>query len=396
MANRRLQNWIESFMHYTKDSEAGDRFRAWTAITTIASCMKRRSYVNWDKQIYPNIFCILIGPSAARKGSALGFGLEFLEELGVSIAAESTTRERLIQALGESQADFINPVTNLPETHCSMVIYNPEIATMFDKNAPRMMGDLCDWFDCRSRFRYETKNMGKDHISNVWVTLMGGTTPENLRDCLPPSAISGGFTSRCIFVYASKRGKAVPLPRKTPLDPQLFDDLIYDLSEISLLSGEFSVTDGFEELWEPWYTGLETNPPFLDPKFTGYVGRLGTHMLKLCMVLSVARDDQMILDKEILTRGIEWLEWTEKVMHLTYRSYGANMIAGLEGARAVLRARGKSVPMTMQDLYQHVYIEVGAWQNMSDLASVLINLGEVTCLTEGNKQVLRWTGKEVE
>ena len=80
---RKLSNWIESFLQYTDNTEPPFLFRKWTAISCIASAMQRKCYVEWGTSLifYPNLYVVLVGPSATGKGTAMNPGLDLLCEI---------------------------------------------------------------------------------------------------------------------------------------------------------------------------------------------------------------------------------------------------------------------------------------------------------------------------
>ena len=155
---------------------------------------------------YPNMYVVLVGPSGkCRKGTAMSQGYDFLKEMGTKMAAESTTREALIQALQQSNDTQVDPVTNKMYLHASLTIYSQELTVFLGYNNVALMSDLTDWYDCRSSWTYRTKHQGTDEIIGVYVNLIGATTPELLQTALPRDAIGGGLTARMIFVFETKK-----------------------------------------------------------------------------------------------------------------------------------------------------------------------------------------------
>ena len=80
---RKLPNWIDAFMLYTHNTEPPTLFRKWTAISCIAAAMQRKCVVEWGTSLtfYPNLFIVLVGPSATGKGTAMNPGLDIISEL---------------------------------------------------------------------------------------------------------------------------------------------------------------------------------------------------------------------------------------------------------------------------------------------------------------------------
>lgn len=253
-------------------------------------------------------------------------GFSFLRQLGLKIAAESITREALIRELKTASDTQINPdqPTKI-QMHASLTIYSQELTVFLGYNNQQLMADLADWYDCRDHWTYRTKNMGTDEIHGVWVNLFGATTPELLQTTLPRDAVGGGLTSRMIFVFEQKKYKTVVCPFQSEEEIALGDKLMSDLERISMMSGEFKVTDDFIDLWSTWYTNTDAAPPiFEDYRFSGYVERRPTHLLKLSCIMSASRTSDMVVTASDLQRAMNIMAATEVKMPFTFCGMGKN------------------------------------------------------------------------
>lgn len=326
---RALSNWIDSYMEYTEDSEPPKMFHLWTAISTVASAMQRKCYLRWGTlTFYPNIYIVLVAPSGkCRKGTAMDPGRELLNTLAIPIAAEATTREALIQALGEANSTSFNPNTGNQCFHSSLTIHSKELTVFLGYDNKQLMMDLTDWFDCHNRWTYRTKTQGDNDIIGVWVNLIGATTPELIQSALPPDAIGGGLTSRIIFVYESRKYKTVVYP--TPGDDKLYHQIISDLERIHLMAGQFKVTDEFIDIWSEWYPAQELNPPQLGPNLAGYLERRPVHVMKLSMILSAARSDDLVITGGDIQKAIKILQATESRMPQVFSGVGKSQIISI-------------------------------------------------------------------
>jgi len=330
MAGRHVPDWIDSFLDYTANSEPPESFKLWTAISVISAVLQRKCRLEWGSlTFYPNMYVVLVAPSGkARKGTAMGFGSEFLEDIPVNLAAESITREALIGEL-KNATDHISYTPGDMEFHSSLTVFAPELTVFLGYNNHALMSDMTDWYDCRSRWIYRTKHMGTDEINGVYVTLFGATTPELVRTTLPLDAIGGGLTSRMIFVYEGRKGKTVPDPFLSDEELILKQQLKVDLEKIHLLKGVFKVTKGFVEKWTEWYIAQEDNPPFEDHRFSGYIERRPNHAMKLSMIVNASRTDDMIVTRQDLERSISILEFTERKMVQTFSGVGQSRSADI-------------------------------------------------------------------
>jgi len=170
---RKLDDWIDSFMEFTKESEPPDSFRLWTAISVIAAALQRKVKISWGHITwYPNMYIILVGPSASRKGTAMGPGYDLLMDLGVTLAAQATSRQALISRMKNSTQSELNEEGKM-EFHSSLTIFSKEFTVFLGYHNRELMSDLCDWYDCERRWKYETISRQTEEIIGVWVNIIG-------------------------------------------------------------------------------------------------------------------------------------------------------------------------------------------------------------------------------
>jgi len=353
--SRALPDWLDGFMQFTENTEPPDRYRRWVGISTIAAVLQRKCFVRMGMEtFYPNLYIVLVGPPACRKGTAMKPGFLLLDRLGISLIADNITREALVKRMGSINHTSIDPLTGKPIMHASVSIWSPEFAVFLGFRNQEFMSVLCDWYDCAKRWKYETKNSGSDEIIGVWVNLLGATTPKLLHTMMPSEAISGGLTSRIVFVHEFAKGKTVIFPVHSDPELNLFEDLANDLEKIHLLQGEFRYTEGWISLYSDWYRKSDSSPPILgDVRFDDYLGRRQVQLIKLSQVLCASRSDSMILTQEDLSRAIAILDDVEKNMGTVFSGMGKSDLAELiPQVLGWLRTRGTS---SLRDLMKNFY-----------------------------------------
>ena len=333
--NRKLDDWITSFMQFTENTEPPKLFRFWTAISIIASALQRKCFVQWGSSLlfYPNLYIVLVGPSGVRKGTAMNPGLDLIEDIGkIKVAAQATSLQALIRRLKETNYQDPDLNTGKMQFHSSMTIFSKEFTVFLGYHNRELMSALCDWYDCDRRWIYETISRKKEEIVGVWVNLFGATTPALIRSSMPMDAIGGGLTSRIIYIYEEKMEKMVLLPMETEEEKKLRKLLLHDLDKITILSGQFSYTNRFLDLWSDWRVKADKHPPFYDDRFEGYTSRRANHIMKLSMIMSVSRgsdEQQMTLTYADLDRAIKVLEEAELKMEGVFKGVGRSDIADI-------------------------------------------------------------------
>jgi hypothetical protein len=353
----------------------------------VASCLKRKCYLEWGTlTFYPNIYVVLVGPSGCRKGTAMGPGFNMLQEIGIRMAAEATTRESLIRELKTSSDTTLNPESGSMIMHSSLTIYSQELTVFLGYNNMQLISDLTDWYDCRTKWIYRTKNSGTDDITGVWVNLFGATTPALLQTTLPSDAIGGGLTSRIIFVYEAKKGKIVPIPFLTEEQQELRPRLMHDLENIHMLSGQYRYSADFIDHYMIWYLKQEENPPFTDERLAGYLERRANHVLKLCMILSASRANELYLTPHDLYRAIEILRLAEVNMPRVFAGIGhAQHAAVMSRIIAALEIAGE---MSNQEILSRFAHDIDSW-GLSKVMETVCATGAATLHRIGTQSVYR-------
>jgi hypothetical protein len=372
---RQLSDWLTSWMEYTKESEPKDSYKLWTAISMIAAALRRKCAIDFGGFIvYPNMYIVLVGPSGARKGTAMGPGLTMLRNMGTRLAAESVTREQLIRSLKNSTDSQV--LGDRMVMHASLTIYSPELTVFLGYNNQQLMSDLCDWYDCGPTWKYETKHQGVDDISGVWVNLLGATTPSLLQTTLPRDAIGGGLTARMILIFERTKGRTVIWPC-FPKD--LGDKLQHDLEHIAMMHGDFKVTDKWIEIYSQWRHAQDQHPPDLDNRFGGYVERRAIHILKLCMIMSASRSQDMNIDEEDIVRAINLLEDVESRMALAFSGVGRSKVSDI--LTSVWQYIGMYKEVSMSTLMRQFYYDV----DKDEMNKILRTLESMNVISVGHK-----------
>lgn len=321
---RKLSDWLENYAIYTQRTEPPSIYHAWTGVSCIASVLTRNAWLDWDTRQYPNHFILLVGPAACRKGTALRLGKDILRNSGTAyIACDRTSPESFIQEmLSREQPPVIPYPMSRTNSICPITVFSEEFVTFCRYDNSSFLQDLCDLYDSGDVWKYGTIKRGIEEVEGVCLNLIGAITPKLIRVAFPPEAIGGGLTSRMILVYAGQKRAAVTRAVRTAAELRLRDDLTEDLRHISTIAGAFQPDSDWLALYDDWYLEQERVCPIEDENFENYIGRRQMHMIKLSMVFSASRDDNMILDREVFERAHLLLTATERHMPQCFAGMG--------------------------------------------------------------------------
>lgn len=327
---RKLDDWLKAYMAYTIPLEAPDKFHFWTGVSTIAGALRRRCWFDMGMfQWYPNFYIILVAPPGiVSKSTTLNVGMRLLRKVkDIHFGPDAVTWPALTQALAASRIDY--PIGQLGMVPMSCItIASSEFGTFLNPNDREMVDVLVDLWDSRvGSWEKRTKTSGADKVVNPWINIAACTTPGWIAGNFPEYLIGGGFTSRCIFVFADEKRRLIAYPgaELPPEFKSMEADLIHDLQEIARMQGEFTLTDGARAFGVQWYTShyKELNSLLQNPQFSGYLARKQTHIHKLAMILSASESDNLIITETHLRAADAIISSLEQDMPAVFSHIGA-------------------------------------------------------------------------
>lgn len=209
----------------------------------------------------------------------------------------------------------------------ALTIESSEFGNLLNPQDKEMVDLLVSLWDGKpGAFEKKTKGSGCDSVENPWINLIACTTPAWIAGNFPEYMIGGGFTSRCIFVYAEKKAKLVAYPGDhVPADLKTTaQKLVEDLAQISLMVGEYRLNTKALEWGRAWYEAhyASKHVNLDDERFGGYLARKQTHIHKLAMILAAAESERLIITPEHLAIADQMVTDLEPDMQFVFSKIG--------------------------------------------------------------------------
>lgn len=296
-------------MDYTEGQESPDLFHKWVAITTLATAMGRKLWINRGYyMLYPNLYVILVGESARlRKSVATSIGVGLLRKMKQPpvIFAQKLTQESLIQTLANMTSKAV---------HASALAYAPELSVFLGsfQNSAGLISMLTTLYDCPDTWVYRTVMRGEDILKYVCMNMLGASTTDWMRLAIPEDAVGGGFTSRVVFICPQTQSRVIAFPEMTQELMELQVKLIEDLNHIAEILGEMKVGDEARIWYEEWYLSYDSMDG--SPMLRGYRGRKHDLLLKLAMIRSISLGDSLEIEPEHMDWALDELNSLEDQM----------------------------------------------------------------------------------
>lgn len=318
---RKCISWTDEFVRHTDNIESGPLFRKWAAISTIAAVLEQKVWVKTasDSVTFPHLYTFLVGPAGKGKSWAVKMAMEIMRKLPEqNFAPTSMNMATLVECLISCKRTIIN----LPEPaieYNSMFIVADELSAFMHEYSYDLIAGLTTFYDVepygRARVYFEK---GPKVIEKPQLNILCGTTPAQLK-FMPEAAWEQGFASRLILIFAEDK-PTIDIWNTPPSVKS--DSLLHDLEIINHLIGQFGWTEEWSRAMHNWkLTGFQPVPNH--PKLQGYNERRERHMIKLSMIASVDRGNDLELTKEDFNRAMGWLLEAEQWMPYIFQSGNA-------------------------------------------------------------------------
>lgn len=397
---RRLDDWLTSYLEYTENSESPISYHTWAGVSCIAGALQRKVYMRLGHStLYPNNYIVLVGPSAnARKGEPLVIARDIIEELNVYTIGEDSTPEALIRDIKGSELTFQDPSTGDWKWHSSVTGFIEELAVFTGHQNTSFLAYLTNWYDSRDKWTRRTKHQGVDEIIGMCFNFLASTAPDWLPHILTKEAIGGGFTSRCIFVVEDRKRKTVLDPNKNMPSQRLRSDLIHDLEIINTIVGQYDWDKQAKQEYEDWYAEQDrrvtSGESILgDPILDGYVGRRPSHIRKISMICAASHSNELVITSSDFQCSKILLESAEKKMAQIFSGVGrGKYVAETDMIIKYVKSRRRVSKSTMlRDLYRS--LDKDSFKNiMETLIEMKIIRSRLS--TEDNEMYYEYRGSD--
>jgi hypothetical protein len=394
MTDRYSSDWIKSFVEWSSFTEAPLKMLFWTGVSTVAGALRRRVWLDMKSfQWVPNFYVLLVAPPGiVSKSTTINVGMNLLREVpGIRFGPDAVTWQALITDFAAAQEAVLWPEKEEYLPMSCVTIASDEFGTFFNPEDKPMVNLLIAlWDGKRGSFSKITKTSGNDHIENPWINLIACTTPGWIADNFGEHMIGGGFTSRCIFVYAEKKRQLVALPDEAapPDYEEKRKELIHDLEAISQLVGPVKLSPDARAWMRAWYEKHWASlPPELNnDQFAGYLARKQTHIVKLAIVLSSAQRSDLLITDELFSYSEQVVTALERDMPRIYQRIGQNEVTkGSLKLVEIVRAAG-SIDRT--ELYKQLFKSL-SYRDFELALISAINAGHIIQQQQGNSFILR-------
>lgn len=298
------ESWLEILLRSTDELESPKSFWYWSALAAIAAIVKDNVWLDRGgafKQ-YPNIYVMLLARSGLRKGPPINLAKRMVTKIGGSrIINGRSSIQAILKEMGTAST---SPRGKINAKADAFIIASEMSASFVDDKAT--MDILTDLYDriyndgeWKSLLKMESFSL-KDPI----ISMLLGTNEPHFRNFFQEKDVHGGFIGRMFVIAESKKNRTNSLidDLENPLDIEL---LLPHLRELSMVKGPFQTLAKTEagKLFDTWYQKLDAVYDRVEDK-TGTLERIGESVIKVSMLLSLARSTDLIISIADMSEAI--------------------------------------------------------------------------------------------
>lgn len=320
-------NLVEEIVDSRRELESPLSFWMWAALVSISAVVKDSIYL--DRQIYklyPNIYVMLHADSGLKKGPPIALSRKLVSTVNnTKVISGRSSIQGILKDMGTVRTKPGGKI----EAGSSVFICSSELTSSLveDKVATTILTDLYDRQYNEGKWRSLLK-MEEFSLKDPTVTMFTATNEAHSSDFFARKDIQGGYFARTFIVTETEenRPNSLSLPLKRPIDD---DQCIKYLKNIGQLKGAFKSlgqrekADGYEReyidpqtgevgyytgagyIYEDWYQGFKSSLKIqLNKDDTGTLNRFGDSVLKIAMLLSLAKKPELEISAETMEQSI--------------------------------------------------------------------------------------------
>jgi len=391
---RNFPDWLSAYVQYAGFSEAPRRMHYWSGVSAIAGALRRHvwfdmGYFRW----FPNFYIILVAPpGVVSKSTTASIAMTLLRKVpDITFGPEAVTWQALLERFEQSTQSFLIGATYY--TQSAMTIESAEFGNLIDPSNREQIDFLVNLWDSKvGSFQKVTKGSGINNVENPYINLIACTTPAWIAGNFPEYVIGGGFTSRCLFVYADQKEKFIAYPaRHMPKEMgEVQHALVQDLERMSAkLVGPYIISPEAVEWGEKWYAEHWSGkmPDELDDdRFGGYLARKQTHVHKTAMCIAASRHDDMVLYRQDLEDAYAAVTELEKDMVKVFARIGRTQTS--VQAERFIRFVQKRGACTYAEAYAFIHSSFPSAKNFEDIVVGATRSGYIRMQPAGSSYIL--------
>jgi len=322
----RSKGFVTDFVYALRGTAVSTMFCVWSSLWAISTVLRRDAWLKWyPDPLYAPLYVILVGLSSiSKKGTVINFAARLVKQMpdyiqdenkrsakAANIIRNQATVSYIIDKMsaqgafgkgnalwkldeegrstGERLRDAEGEIVYLEKSSTAAIVA-PELSVLLGKEKYNegLIDFLTNLYDAEEDWDSGRRGTGEKKLKDLYVTLLGGTTPTHLQYSIPKAATGDGFVSRTALPYIEGVGRRKSWPEQIEGAPDR-DEMARRLAWIAEhMEGEYPLTEEAKAFYEKFYSAqmdrIETYP-----ELAGIIGRSDTILLQLSLLLKAQR-----------------------------------------------------------------------------------------------------------
>lgn len=323
--------WIEKLLNETEIYEAPRQYYFWAGLSALSAAVKDQVWIRRgsDKfKTYPNIYVLLLAKTGVtRKSAPVSLISQIMAEAKVTrVISGRSSVEKIIDDLGTAVTTADKQIIK----DSAGFIISGELSASIISNS-QALTIFTDLYDRNYNEGVWTINLksGVKKLNHPCITFLSATNDQHMKSFFEAKDMYGGFLGRTFVVSADVPKHLNPLLREADNFPDIKELACY-LKELNKLRGAFTISEEVFTLYEKWYEGyygpVQRGEADVDDK-TGTFSRIGDHVLKVSMLLSLSEGLSLELKKDHLVEAISLCEPFVEISARAVRGIGKSTLA---------------------------------------------------------------------
>lgn len=413
-----MTNWLDNIVEQHSELESPTSFWKWGAICAISAVVKDNVWLHRQiHNLYPNIYVMFHADSGLKKGPPVSMAARLVNYVGnTRIIQGRSSIQGILKELGQGQTE---PGGKIKNGKAVAFVCSSELSSSIveDKVAADILTDLYDrqyrvgeW---RSLLKMESFN-----LKDPTITMLTATNEAHAEEFFKSKDIKGGFYARTFIIYEKDNATTNSLlyPLRTPVD---YGKSAEYLKELAKLNGAFQPLASLEQneiylhkkiikgrsifftesgkLYEDWYEDFRDTIKVQEVKDeTGTLNRFGDSVIKVAMLLSLAKRPCLIIDIESMQEAINQCELlVGNIRRTTMGKKGLSTTAALKNLviQELLARENHVISRTL--LQKKFWMHFGPSMEIDDLMLSFNESGMILTETMGNAVIYRMPDHQV-
>jgi hypothetical protein len=346
-----MMTWIERLIEETREYEAPRQYYFWSGLAAISAVVKDHVYLERGSdrmKTYPNVYILILAKTGITKKS---HPISLIEQIVVEaqvtrVISGRSSIEKIIDDLGTTATLESGKVRKILKDACGFIV-SGELSASIISNS-QALTILTNLYDRQYNVGDWTINLksGMKKLSKPTITFLAATNDQYMKSFFEAKDMYGGFLGRTLVISADVPKRLNALVRRSEIYPNI-KELAGYLEKLSKLTGPFQwdsdeVMVHYETWYENFYGPVQRGEAEVNDK-TGTFSRIGDHVLKVAMLLSLSESLELKLKMTHLQEAISLCEPFVEISERAVRGIGKNTLAAQIGmVMDYLEARGGS------------------------------------------------------